>query len=268
MMTPNPEELNRLLAQGQYYFLPYYIEIVNQHPGGISAADAKTLVANRLLERFGIDMSDVEQTGTHVRGTSRASQWANNLISNHVLDDHMLVVRSTRATLYPGDVDNSRMLPPTSSSLTDGQVSDLDSRGPTQIDTGSGSTYRRSLQLAEHVRGLSDYACVVARPTCVAFDGRDGKPYVEVHHVIPMALQDRSEVNLDRSTNMVPLCPGCHSCLHRGRIDLAASILDELLRWFSAAHGLPFEAANADVHLDTSPAGLLGMYGAGLRLNS
>jgi hypothetical protein len=261
-MPPDPDELNRLQAEGQYFFLPYYREVVDQHPDGIPAADVKELVAQQLLERFEIDIFNPAQTGTHIRGTTRASQWANNLVSNEVLDGYMLVVRSTRAILYPGATDNSRVSPRPGDELTDGQVAELDERTPTQITTQAGSTYRRSLQLAEHVRELSGRSCAAARPTCAVFDARDGRPYVEVHHIIPMAIQGTSSVNLDRSTNMTPLCARCHTCLHRGRTDLASDILDELLGWFESVHGRSFGAANVGVGLDTTSAGLLEMYGS------
>ena len=137
---------------------------------------------------------NVGQTGLNASsGVSRGDQWANNLISNRVLDDHMLVVRSTRATLYPGATDNSRESPQAGHPLTEGAVSELDNRSPTLMTTeGTGGSYRRSLQLAEHVRELSSRMCAVSRPTCVVFDARDGRPYVEVHHVIPMAMQGSS----------------------------------------------------------------------------
>jgi hypothetical protein len=75
-------------------------------------------------------------------------------------------------------------------------------------------------------------------------------------------MQGRSEFNLDRSTNMVPLCPGCHACLHRGHIDAAASILGDVFAWFEGKHGRSFQAANQDLGYGTSIEGLLIMYGS------
>ena len=260
-MAPDPDKLNQLLQEKQAFFLPYYQEIVNQYPGGILAKDVKDIVARQLLENFGIDIFDPSQTGLNTStGDSRADQWANNLISNEVLDSYMLVVRSSRATLYPGATDNSRVAQP-GNPLTGGQVSELDHREPTVIQTQAGPTYRRSLQLAEYVRELNGRACAVARPTCVAFDARDGRPYVEVHHLVPMAMQRQSAINLDRSKNMVPVCSGCHACLHHGQVDLASAILVEVLRWFESAHGMSFVSANVDLSFDISPAGILAMYG-------
>jgi len=102
----------------------------------------------------------------------------------------------------------------------------------------------------------------VARPTCVVFNARDGRLYVEVHHIIPMAMQARTEINLDRTRNMAPICPGCHACLHRGRTDLASDTLDAVLHWFESVHGTSFSSANGDLDFDTTSTALLEMYGS------
>lgn len=72
----------------------------------------------------------------------------------------------------------------------------------------------------------------------------------------------RAPSTLIAQKNMVPVCSGCHACLHRGRVDLASAILDEVLRWFETIHGVSFESANMDLGFDLTPAGLLKMYGS------
>jgi hypothetical protein len=262
-MAPNTKALDRPNKEQQYFFLPYYKEVVARHPDGITSARVKELVARQILDEFDIDIADPEQSGLNPStNRSRADQWANNLVSNRVLDDHMLVVRGGRAMLYPGADDNSRVLPQAGELLNEGQVAELNERKPIRFEARGGLTFRRSLQLAEHVRELNGRACVVGRPTCVMFDARDGRAYVEVHHVVPMAMQGHTRVNLDRSTNMVPLCPGCHACLHHGDVDSAASILAEIFNWFESVHGRSFQSANEDLSLDTTAEDLLGMYGS------
>ena len=266
-MAADSYTLSRLCEQKQNFFLPYYIEIVARHPAGIGAAEVKGLLARQLLDEFGIDISDPIQTGLNPSTNgSRADQWANNLISNRVLDEHMLVVRGpgrgTRAMLYPGVADNSRAIPPPGPALTRSEVPELDARQPRQIQTqGGGQTFQRSLQLAEYVRELNHRACAVGKASCAVFNARDGRPYVEVHHVVPMAMQGRSTINLDRSTNMVPVCPRCHACLHRGQRDQAADVLNSLFQWFESIYTVPFQQANDDLAFDTTLDGLLEMYG-------
>ncbi len=263
-MATDQQELQRLLKRRQAYFLPYYREIVDRHPEGILAKDVKDEVAALLLSQFGIDIYDVTQCGLN-RSTqrSRADQWTNNLVSNRVLDPHMLVVRSHRATLYPGGFDNSRPLLPTGPSLQDSEVAELNDREPRTApqSTSSSTTFQRSLQLADHVRALNQYQCAVGGEGCVTFAGRDGKPYVEVHHIIPMAKQPQSQTNLDRVSNMAPLCPKCHTCLHRGDFEDAEKVLVALLTWYESQHGSSYADANSDLALGTTPPDLLAMYG-------
>ncbi len=58
------------------------------------------------------------------------------------------------------------------------------------------------------------------------FIGRDGKPYVIAHHLIPMsARKDFFPRNLDRPSNIVCLCPMCHDQVHRGSKEEKAKIL-------------------------------------------
>jgi hypothetical protein len=258
------QELQKLLRRRQAYFLPYYLEIVDRHPEGVLARDVKDEVATFLLSQFGIDIYNVEQCGLN-RSTqrSRADQWVNNLVSNRVLDPHMLVVRSHRATLYPGGYDNSRPLLPTGPPLELSEVVELNDREPRTAppSTSSSTSFQRSLQLAAHVRALSDYLCAVGGVGCAGFTGRDGKPYVEVHHIIPMAEQSQSEINLDRVSNMAPLCPRCHACLHRGGAEDAETVLGDLLVWFESQHGQTYADANRDLNLGTAPTDLLAMYG-------
>lgn len=262
-MAPDPDQLRRLTRERQRYFLPYYREVVARHPEGISAADAKAEVAEHLRRLFEIDMSDPTQSGLNIStGRSRADQWANNLVSNALLDDYMIVVRSTRATLYPGVADNSQTPAPLGRPLAPGQVNELNDRHPVPIAGGSSSvTFQRSLQLAEHVRQMNRYACAVNDSACVPFNGRSGQPYVEVHHIIPMAMQAGVTTNLDRVSNMAPVCPRCHACLHRGAAAIASEVLDRVLRWFESIHGRTFPSSNADLALGTGKADLLRMYG-------
>lgn len=263
-MAPDQQELQKLLRRRQAYFLPYYLEIVDRHPEGVLAKDVKDEVGALLLTQFGIDIYDIQQSGLN-RSTrkSRADQWINNLVSNRVLDPYMLVVRSHRATLYPGGYDNSRPLLPTGPPLEGSEVAELNDREPTTAppSTSSSTTFQRSLQLADHVRALNGYQCAVDEPGCVTFTGRDGNPYVEVHHIIPMAKQSQSQINLDRVSNMAPLCPRCHTCLHRGGARDAEKVLDELLVWYQSQHGQAYADANSDLTLGTARSDLLGMYG-------
>lgn len=61
------------------------------------------------------------------------------------------------------------------------------------------------------------------------FIGSDGKPYMVIHHIIPMsARKDFFPKNLDVATNLVCLCPNCHERIHHGNNDEKREILKVL----------------------------------------
>lgn len=61
------------------------------------------------------------------------------------------------------------------------------------------------------------------------FVGKDGKPYVEAHHLIPIeARKDFFPKNLDRPSNIVCLCSVCHSIIHHGSADEKRKIMEVL----------------------------------------
>ena len=50
--------------------------------------------------------------------------------------------------------------------------------------------------------------------------------YTEAHHLIPMcASKDFFPRNLDRPSNIITLCPNCHTLLHHGSEDEKKRIL-------------------------------------------
>jgi hypothetical protein len=143
------------------------------------------------------------------------------------------------------------------------EIAELNDREPKKAPPPSSlaAPFQRSLQLAESVRVDNDFRCAVSQMSCSSFVARDGRPYVEVHHIIPMAQQAGSAINLDRTANMAPLCPGCHTCLHQGAEADASRVLDDVLAWFENKHGQPFADANSDLTLGTTPGAILTMYG-------
>ena len=64
----------------------------------------------------------------------------------------------------------------------------------------------RSIQNASHKCELD-----VAHKT---FTLETGLPYVEAHHLVPIAKQTELGVNLDIPQNIVALCPNCHRAVH------------------------------------------------------
>jgi hypothetical protein len=258
------DELAKIQALKQFYFVPFYREIVEQHPEGIDSRVVKSQVAQLLIERFDIDVRDATLFGSNANG-SRADQWANNLVSNRELDKFMLVAHRGRgqgATLWPGTLDNSVPDRRQPGSLDGAEVVSLNKRPPSLMRASAGSVWRRSRELANLVRIRGGYKCAIDGPDCVEFEGRDSNPYIEVHHIVPIAFQINTTVNLDRTGNMAPLCAGCHKRIHRGAVGPAGEVMDEMLQWLGRTHGVSFEEANEDLGLGVSADDLIAMYGA------
>ena len=256
--------LARLIKEQQYFFLPYYRELVAEHPYGVEAADVKELVRTRIIKDFDFDPFDSAIVDANPStGASAASQWANNLVSNKVLDEYMTVVRNGRATLYPWVVEDPALpaslasaAPPT---IDPDLPSAANSRKP-QESSVTTTTYSRLPALAEYVRQKASYLCVLGSPECLPFVARNGKPYIEVHHLLPLSAQGETSYNLDRSANVVALCVRCHAILHRGSRAQARECLTRLLERYAETNGHTFESAMIDCPLPVSVEDLLARY--------
>ena len=81
-------------------------------------------------------------------------------------------------------------------------------------DAGSGGR-RDGADPVEPDQLVPEYAHRRANGTCqlcglpAPFTGHDGKPYLELHHIIPLA-----EGGADGIGNVVALCPNCHRKMH------------------------------------------------------
>ncbi len=71
---------------------------------------------------------------------------------------------------------------------------------------------------------------------------KDGTPYMEVHHLIPLKHQGAFENKLDTKANLVPLCPLCHRRIHYGTPEDVSAMLERLYKEHSellAQSGIP-----------------------------
>lgn len=91
------------------------------------------------------------------------------------------------------------------------------------------STDPRLAQSAIMICGYEcQYANIVGEihPT---FNSKRGHHYLEAHHLIPMKAQnDFGDRNLDRTENIVGLCPTCHRAVHYGTLEEKKRILRPL----------------------------------------
>ncbi|API90060.1 hypothetical protein BKP56_12690 [Marinilactibacillus sp. 15R] len=75
--------------------------------------------------------------------------------------------------------------------------------------------YPRNIKEAEEAKNKSKRQCEY-KSSHKTFLMKDGKQYIEAHHLIPMAAQQFYENTIDFSDNIVTLCPNCHRKIHNG----------------------------------------------------
>lgn len=76
--------------------------------------------------------------------------------------------------------------------------------------------YKRNSTKAKRAIIYAKYRCSIDNNHC-SFIAKNGKPYMEAHHLIPISAQDEFENSLDVDANIVSLCPICHRKLHQGK---------------------------------------------------
>jgi predicted HNH restriction endonuclease len=81
--------------------------------------------------------------------------------------------------------------------------------------TGEKVSFRRNPELAKKSILLANYQCDLDK-SHKTFITKNGKPYMEAHHLIPLSTQDYFDYSLDVDANIVCLCPNCHRKLHYG----------------------------------------------------
>lgn len=86
---------------------------------------------------------------------------------------------------------------------------------------------RKNAMIARQSMEVANYRCEYD-PEHETFDTNNGKPYVEVHHLIPIKEQDRFNFYLDNSANIVVLCPNCHKAIHMGSDEVKEKMLRKL----------------------------------------
>ena len=93
--------------------------------------------------------------------------------------------------------------------------------------------FKTQRKIRDNVLKDYDYLCDCHDLKHFYFESSDSyNNYVEGHHVIPMNRQDEywsdHNINLDVSSNIIPLCPNCHSQIHLGSRRARLDILSEI----------------------------------------
>lgn len=86
---------------------------------------------------------------------------------------------------------------------------------------------RDSSLIANAIR-YSNFACEFDEKHISFISKKTNKPFLEGHHLIPIAYQDKFDYSLDNESNIVALCPNCHRLLHHGIEEEKLIILQKL----------------------------------------
>jgi 5-methylcytosine-specific restriction enzyme A len=89
-------------------------------------------------------------------------------------------------------------------------------------------TYVRDRNIALQRMKLSGYVCEFDPQHSLFISRFSKKPYLESHHLVPMALQQEFSQPLDTINNVFCLCPYCHRAVHHAAEPIAREILGNL----------------------------------------
>ncbi len=86
---------------------------------------------------------------------------------------------------------------------------------------------RNANTAAKEIRNAG-YTCQYSSLHTSFMSAASGKPYVEVHHLIPISYSRHFSYSLDVPANLIVLCPNCHRAIHYGIPDVKRRYLDVL----------------------------------------
>ncbi len=92
----------------------------------------------------------------------------------------------------------------------------VDKEKPVKIGSGA-LVYPRNPKMALYALKLAGHKCELDSSHYCFPRKKDGKPYTEVHHLIPMCNQGDFEYSIDVPENIVSLCSSCHNEIHYGK---------------------------------------------------
>ncbi len=87
---------------------------------------------------------------------------------------------------------------------------------PYPITINNVKRYRRNLLEVRKAKKFASYICEYDNNHVTFVNNHDNKPYIEAHHLIPMATQGLFKYNIDFADNIICLCPNCHRRIHYG----------------------------------------------------
>ncbi|QIH76409.1 hypothetical protein GTN31_08535 [Macrococcoides canis] len=87
---------------------------------------------------------------------------------------------------------------------------------PAPVIVNNIKRYKRNLLEVRKAKDSANYTCEFDSNHVTFQNSFDNKPFIEAHHLIPMATQGLFEYNIDFADNIICLCPNCHRRIHYG----------------------------------------------------
>jgi len=81
----------------------------------------------------------------------------------------------------------------------------------------NGFSYERDPKLREKAVQIHGNSCIVCNFNFYQFYGPIGLNFIHIHHIIPVSVRKEGT---NPETELVPLCPNCHSMIHRNRTNV------------------------------------------------
>lgn len=96
------------------------------------------------------------------------------------------------------------------------------------VKKGQTLVYPRDIRVSYAAKVKANWQCEFNYHHATFITPADNRPYMEAHHLIPMATQPYFQYSIDFVDNVVCLCPNCHRRIHCACRDEKAEIIDHL----------------------------------------
>lgn len=86
-----------------------------------------------------------------------------------------------------------------------------------RTDAKGTNSYPRKLNISVNALKMASFKCEADNNHPTFERKKDGNPYTEPHHLIPLSLYADFQYSLDVEENIISLCSHCHNLLHYGK---------------------------------------------------
>lgn len=107
--------------------------------------------------------------------------------------------------------------------------------------------FTRDSKLALQRLIKADFKCEFDKKHDLFISRHTKRPYLEAHHLLPMALQSTTPKKIDTLDNIFCLCPNCHRAIHHSESTLAREIIDTLIENRPSVLSI-LNVHNSDIH--------------------